>query len=105
MRIASIIDVSLAAISAAIAIAANAQMSGGSSRVVSKTDPMADAGGNLHVPDSYRSSYEFLGSWAVAADQGQGAGLCRRLSSAEKIGIGRALEVNKPRQSEERINE
>jgi hypothetical protein len=34
---------------------------------------VADANGNLHVPDGYRSTYEFLGSWAVAADQGQGA--------------------------------
>ena len=73
MRIASIIGISVAAISAAIAIAAKAQMSGGSSRDLSKTDQVADAAGNLHVPDSYRTSYEFLGSWAVAADQGQGA--------------------------------
>jgi hypothetical protein len=28
--------------------------------------------GNLRVPDSHRTSYELLGSWAVASDQGQG---------------------------------
>jgi len=73
MRILSIIGTSLAAISAAIAIAANAQISGGSSRDLSKTNQVADASGNLHVPDGYRRTFESLGSWAVAADQGQGA--------------------------------
>jgi hypothetical protein len=34
---------------------------------------VADATGNLHVPDAYRTAYQSLGSWAVAADQGQGA--------------------------------
>ena len=32
-----------------------------------------DGSGNLHVPDDYRTSYDFLGTWAVAGDQGQGA--------------------------------
>ena len=32
-----------------------------------------DASGNLRVPDDYRTPYQFLGSWAVAADQGQGS--------------------------------
>lgn len=34
---------------------------------------VVDASGNLRVPSDYRSTYQFLGSWAVAADQGQGA--------------------------------
>ena len=34
---------------------------------------IADTNGNLHVPQGYRSSYQMLGSWAVAADQGQGS--------------------------------
>jgi Cytochrome P460 len=29
--------------------------------------------GNLRVPDAYRTTYEFLGTWAVAADAGQGS--------------------------------
>src|SRR5262249_10447888 len=73
MKTAGVVGISLAGISAVIAVVANAQMSGGMSRNVQKTDQVADAVGNLHVPDSYRSTYEFLGSWAVAADQGQGA--------------------------------
>jgi hypothetical protein len=34
---------------------------------------VADANGNLHVPDDYRTVYQFLGSWAVAASQGPGS--------------------------------
>lgn len=29
---------------------------------------VADAKGNLHVPEDYRAKYRFIGSWAVAAD-------------------------------------
>lgn len=35
-------------------------------------EAIADAAGNLHVPTDYRKSYEFLGTWAVAADEGKG---------------------------------
>jgi hypothetical protein len=34
---------------------------------------VVDAEGNLRVPDDYRTAYQFLGSWAVAADQDQGS--------------------------------
>jgi cytochrome P460 len=37
------------------------------------TEKVVDAGGNLRVPGDYRTAYQFLGSWAVAADQGQGS--------------------------------
>src|SRR5215813_9359804 len=37
-----------------------------------KVEPVADATGNLHVPDTYRTTYQFLGSWAVAEDQSKG---------------------------------
>src|SRR5262249_58028909 len=43
------------------------------SRDLSKRKAVADDAGNLHVPDTYRTTYELLGSWAVAADQGQGS--------------------------------
>ncbi len=39
------------------------------------SDPLAkgvvDANGNLHVPANYRTSYQFLGSWAVAEGPGK----------------------------------
>ena len=41
-----------------------------------QVDAVVDANGNLHVPDSYRSTYEFLGSWAVASDQDRGSRSC-----------------------------
>jgi hypothetical protein len=34
---------------------------------------VVDTQGNLRVPAAYRTTYEFLGTWAVAADQGQGS--------------------------------
>ena len=36
-----------------------------------KTGKVVDASGNLRVPSDYRTAYQFLGSWAVAADQGR----------------------------------
>jgi hypothetical protein len=39
----------------------------------SKTETVVDASGNLRVPGNYRTTYQSLGSWAVAADQGHGA--------------------------------
>lgn len=38
-----------------------------------KTGKVVDASGNLRVPLDYRTAYQFLGSWAVAADHGPGA--------------------------------
>jgi hypothetical protein len=35
--------------------------------------PVADAHGNLHVPSDYRTTFEFIGTWAVADDKGPGA--------------------------------
>ncbi|HEY4367524.1 MAG TPA: cytochrome P460 family protein [Steroidobacteraceae bacterium] len=35
--------------------------------------PAVDTQGNLHVPTDYRTRFESLGSWAVAADAGQGS--------------------------------
>ena len=38
-----------------------------------KLENVADAQGNLHVPPDYRAVYEFLGTWAIAADKGAGS--------------------------------
>jgi len=50
--------ITMAAVAAIIAAAADGQ----SARAV------VDASGNLRVPADYRTSYEFLGSWAVASE-------------------------------------
>jgi hypothetical protein len=34
---------------------------------------VVDAQGNLRVPEDYRTAYQFLGAWAIAADQGVGS--------------------------------
>ena len=38
-----------------------------------RASTVVDATGNLHVPTAYRTTYQFLGSWAVSANQGQGS--------------------------------
>ena len=37
------------------------------------TAAVVDDKGNLRVPADYRTTYQMLGSWAVAADNGQGS--------------------------------
>ena len=34
---------------------------------------VVDGTGNMHVPENYRREYEYLGTWAVAADQSPGS--------------------------------
>jgi len=43
------------------------------SRAAEEPKAVVDAQGNLHVPSTYRADYEFLGTWAVAADKGVGS--------------------------------
>jgi hypothetical protein len=43
------------------------------SRPDGKLEAVVDAQGNLHVPSSYPTAYEFLGTWAIAADKGVGS--------------------------------
>ena len=37
------------------------------------TPPVVDAAGKLRVPPNYHASYQYLGSWSVAADANEGA--------------------------------
>src|SRR5262250_1420684 len=60
----------LAGLLAIVVLAAYGGMDTTASRDLSKRKAVADDAGNLHVPDTYRTTYELLGSWAVAADQG-----------------------------------
>ena len=56
-----------------VALVAHAQIDPSASSSSKKAEAVVDAAGNLRVPDSYRTIYEFLGSWAVAADQSPGS--------------------------------
>jgi len=46
---------------------------GTQARIACSSGPTPMGSGNLRVPSDYRTAYQFLGSWAVAADQGRGA--------------------------------
>src|SRR6516162_11395259 len=53
----------LAGLLAIVALAAYGGMDTTASRDLSKRKAVADDAGNLHVPDTYRTTYELLGSW------------------------------------------
>ena len=68
MKTVSFIGVGVSiAVLGAVAVYATAPGNGQEVKAV------VDAAGNLHVPDDYRTAYQFLGSWAVASDKGQGS--------------------------------
>src|SRR5262249_44702565 len=62
-----------AGVSAVVAVVAAGPMSSLPAKGQSGSEAVADAYGNLHVPGAYRMTYEFLGTWAAAADQGPGS--------------------------------
>jgi hypothetical protein len=72
MKTIIVVAIGVAAISAVVALRAHGQIDR-TAASGAKAEAVVDANGNLHVPDAYRTQYQFLGSWAVAADQGQGA--------------------------------
>jgi hypothetical protein len=59
--------------SLAVSAAVYGQLGASSANSGLRTAAVVDANGNLRVPADYRTAYQFLGSWAVAADQGQGS--------------------------------
>jgi hypothetical protein len=72
MKTINVVGVGIAGLSALVAVAAYGQTDTASSNGPT-AGAVVDATGNLHVPDAYRTTYQSLGSWAVAADEGQGA--------------------------------
>jgi len=56
-----------------VIIAAHAQTSMTTPSTAPGAGAVVDAAGNLRVPEAYRTAYEPLGSWAIAADQGRGS--------------------------------
>jgi hypothetical protein len=71
MRSTGFAAVSIAAIAVGLALAADGHVdSNGSAKAAAS---VVDSKGNLSVPHGYRTTYQYLGSWAVAADQGPGA--------------------------------
>ena len=73
MRAIRVFSLAISGIGAIIAIAALSSMQATAISGASQTEAAVDAGGNLHVPRDYQTTYQPLGSWAVAADEGRGA--------------------------------
>jgi cytochrome P460 len=73
MRRINVVAIGTAVVLAMVAVAARAQRDATTSGSRSNAETVVDATGNLHVPDAYQTTYELLGSWAIAADQGQGS--------------------------------
>src|SRR5689334_291440 len=72
MRIVGALGVALAGLSVIGAVTAYGQIDV-RSQYGGPTAAVVDDKGNLRVPADYRAAYQFLGSWAVAADDGPGA--------------------------------
>src|SRR5690349_9455883 len=70
MKAISLFGLCAAGLLVMAAAVAHGQMS--TSGGTPKVEAVADATGNLHVPDTYRTTYQFLGSWAVAEGQSTG---------------------------------
>jgi hypothetical protein len=63
----------ISAIVALIAVAGHGWIEATAASNGSSTKAVVDRDGNLHVPRDYQTTYQQLGSWAVAADEGRGA--------------------------------
>jgi hypothetical protein len=73
MKIIGVVGIGIAGISAMVLVAAYGQTNTTASSNASKSEAVVAASGDLRVPDGYREVYQLLGSWAVAADPGQGS--------------------------------
>jgi S-formylglutathione hydrolase FrmB len=63
----------VAAIAAIVVVGGHSWRATAASSGGSYPGTAVDAHGNLHVPADYRDTYQLLGSWAVAADEGRGS--------------------------------
>jgi len=73
MKTIILVGIGIVGISAMVVVAADDRLETTASSGRSSTEAVVDANGNLHVPDAFRTTYELLGIWAVAADEGQGS--------------------------------
>ena len=73
MRTVRAFTLGISGVAAAIAIAALDSMQAIAIDGVRQTQAAVDAQGTLRVPPDYQTTYESLGSWAIAADEGRGS--------------------------------
>jgi hypothetical protein len=85
MKLLSTVGLAVAVSLIAGTVAALAQMSG-----AARADPTAnlvDAAGHLRVPADYRTLYQALGSWAIAADSGEGSKEMHAVYAGGRFGL------------------
>jgi hypothetical protein len=73
MRISKVIGVAVAATLAAVAAVALVHVNRASSGSGQSMTNVVDPKGNLRVPANYRTLYQSVGTWAIAADSGRGS--------------------------------
>src|SRR5215510_35485 len=74
MRAVYVRSISISAIVAAtIAVAGHSRIKAVALANPSYAASVVSTDGSLRVPDNYRTTYELLGSWAVATDEGRGS--------------------------------
>jgi hypothetical protein len=83
MKIFSIVGVSLAGLLTVVSgLACRTEMGSSAAEERSKVqETVVDANGNLRVPADYRTSYQFLGSWAIANDSLMTRGKAQKAST------------------------
>ena len=65
--------IGLAGIMATALVAAEVQNYATAATSDQSPQAVVDEQGNLRVPEDYRTAYQFLGAWAIAAEQGKGS--------------------------------
>ena len=73
MRTIQALAVGVAVIIGMVAVAKHAPVGASARAALSSGKTAVDSEGHLHVPDDYRTAYQLLGSWAIAADDGRGS--------------------------------
>jgi hypothetical protein len=73
MKTGNVVTIGIAGTAAVIAVAAHGQQNTAASNNDPAAETVVDANGNLHVPEAYRTTYQALGTWAVAAGRGKGS--------------------------------
>jgi hypothetical protein len=73
METTNVTAIAIGGISAMVALAAAGQMGTTAQSNGPRVHAVVDATGDMRVPNDYLTTYQFLGSWAVASDPGQGS--------------------------------
>src|SRR5271169_371539 len=73
MKLFNIAAVGMAGLAAALVVVACGVTGSNPAGDAAKIDTAVDGFGKLHVPNNYRTAYQFLGTWSIAKDKGPGS--------------------------------